>query len=201
MRGLFSPFRLPALIAPYVLAFLTLPTLSHAQEHTAGAVYTMTNAPSGNAVMVFSRAGDGSLTPAGAFPTGGAGTGGGLGSQGSLVLDRNDQWLFAVNAGSNELSVFAVDKDGLALTDKQPTGGSTPVSVSAHRGVVYVLNAGSDNVSGFRVRHGGKLEPIAGSTRALSGSGSGAAQVQFSPDGEQLVVTEKATDNILIYPV
>src|SRR6266849_6022948 len=107
MRRLFSPFRLPALIAPYVLAFLTLPTLSHAQEHTAGA-----------------------------FPTGGAGTGGGLGNQGGLVLDRNDQWLFAVNAGSNELSVFAVDKDGLALTDKQPTGGSTPVSVSAHRGVV-----------------------------------------------------------------
>jgi len=38
MRRLFSPFRLPALIAPYVLAFLALPTLSHAQEHTAGAV-------------------------------------------------------------------------------------------------------------------------------------------------------------------
>src|SRR5947207_887584 len=64
-----------------------------------GAVYTLTNAPAGNAVAVFDRAGDGTLTPAGTVPTGGLGSGGGLGSQNALVLSQNNQRLFAVNAG------------------------------------------------------------------------------------------------------
>jgi len=195
-------FQLPALIATCALVLFALPTALYAGGDTsAGAVYTMTNAPSGNAVAVFSRSKDGSLTPAGTFPTGGAGTGGGLGNQGGLVLDRHDHWLFAVNPGSDDLSVFAVHESGLVLTDKQPTGGATPISVSVHRDLVYVLNAGSDTVSGLRVTHDGKLQPIADSTRALSGSGTDAAQLSFSTDGEQLVVTEKATSKILIYPV
>src|SRR5919202_5258120 len=37
------------------------------------AVYTMTNAAAGNAVLAFSRAADGTLTPSGAYPTGGRG--------------------------------------------------------------------------------------------------------------------------------
>jgi hypothetical protein len=40
---------------------------------SSGAVYTQTNAESGNAVQKFDRAGDGSLTPAGTYPTGGNG--------------------------------------------------------------------------------------------------------------------------------
>lgn len=41
-----------------------------------GAVYTMTNDPAGNKVLVFDRAADGRLTFRGAFSTGGLGTGG-----------------------------------------------------------------------------------------------------------------------------
>lgn len=47
-----------------------------AKEETVGAVYTMTNDPAGNAVLVFNRAEDGGLTAGGTFSTGGLGTGG-----------------------------------------------------------------------------------------------------------------------------
>src|SRR5438045_8761445 len=74
-----------------------------------GVVYTLTNATTGNAVAIFDRAADGTLTADGSVSTGGIGTGAGLGSQGSLVLSGNGRWLFAVNAGSNDVSVFSTN--------------------------------------------------------------------------------------------
>src|SRR5215217_6068494 len=66
-------------------------------------VYTMSNQAAGNKVLVFDRKSDGSLQMKDSFATGGTGTGSGLGSQGALTLSRNQNWLFAVNAGSNEV--------------------------------------------------------------------------------------------------
>jgi 6-phosphogluconolactonase (cycloisomerase 2 family) len=165
-----------------------------------GAVYTLDNATSGNHVLAYERGRDGTLKPSGVFATGGQGTGTGLGNQGALVLSRSARWLFAVNAGSHELSVFAVREDGLELTDKHDSGGLRPVSVTQHGHLVYVLNAGGgaggeDNISGF-IFNDGKLTPLANSTRALSAGNTGPAQIQFGHDGEVLVVTEKATNLI-----
>ena len=170
-------------------------------ERSSGAVYTMSNATTGNRVLAFDRGPGGALTPSGSFATGGLGSGGGLGNQGALTLSENDRWLLAVNAGSNDLTLFGTDDDGLRWLDTVPSGGSRPVSVTIHHTLVYVLNAGSDSVSGFRLRPHGKLSPLAGSTRPLSGAGTGPAQVQFSPDGRVLVVTEKATNLIVTYTV
>jgi 6-phosphogluconolactonase (cycloisomerase 2 family) len=167
----------------------------------AGAVYTTTNAPAGNAVLVFDRLADGRLVPLTSVPTGGLGTGGGLGNQGALVLARQERFLLAVNAGSDSVSVFAVRNRGLHLIDVQPSGGDQPVSVTEHRGVVYVLNAASDAISGFRLSARGQLHPLYNSIRALSGAGTGPAQVAFSPDGDVLVVTEKATNRITTFQV
>lgn len=177
--------------------------LRAADEPSPGTVYTMSNAATGNRVLIFDRAPDGKLTAAGSVPTGGLGTGSGLGSQGALTLSENGRWLLAVNAGSNEVTLLATD-DGLRQVDKVPSGGTTPVSVTIHHRLVYVLNAGSDSVSGFTVdpdSHDGKLSPLAGSRRSLGGSGVGGAQVQFSPDGRVLVVTEKDTDLIVTFTV
>lgn len=165
-------------------------------------VYTLTNQTAGNSVAVFTRSADGRLTPAGTFPTGGTGTGDGLGSQGSLVLSDDGRFLFAVNAGSNDVSVFHVRETGLALASRTPSGGTQPISVTASGGVVYVLNAGGDgNITGFRLGQAGELTPIAGSTRPLSGENVDPAQVSFSPDGRQLVVSEKATSRLDVYAV
>jgi 6-phosphogluconolactonase len=172
----------------------------------SGTVYVLTNAAAGNAVVIFRRAADGTLTQAGAVPTGGKGTGSGLGSQGALVLSANGHWLFAVNAGSNDISVFDVRGDHLRRVDRIASGGQQPISLTVHGDLLYVLNTGgSGNISGFIVSEHGKLSALAGSTRPLSNRGvgpaPGPAQVQFTNDGGALVVTEKTTNLIDIFRI
>ncbi|MGH8275161.1 MAG: lactonase family protein, partial [Steroidobacteraceae bacterium] len=172
-----------------------------ADSNDPGVVYLTTNAAAGNAVDVFARAADGSLTLRGAVSTGGLGTDSGLGSQGSLILTRNR--LFAVNAGSNDISVFAVQPNGgLALRAKTPAGGSTPISLTVRGDLLYVLDAGSPaNIFGFTIAGNGRLTPIAGSKQPLSSSAPGPAQVSFNNNGRFLVVTEKGTSLIDTYAV
>lgn len=177
-----------------------------AGKNTPGAVYTMTNAFDGNEILVFDRSANGTLSPAGSYDTGGLGSGGGLGNQGAVVLSNDGRWLFTVNAGSNDISVFAVDPGGLSLVDVVPSGGVLPISLTVDRNLLYVLNAGgnigdADNISGFIVASNGMLTALPGSTRPLSAASTGPAQIGFTPDGSVLVVTEKATNNILTYTV
>jgi len=94
-----------------VLALLPATVLADGDSGSRGAVYTMDNSTSGNHVLAFQRAADGSLTSAGAFPTGGSGTGSGLGNQGALVLGQGERWLFACNAASS-LSDLESDRSG-----------------------------------------------------------------------------------------
>jgi len=172
-----------------------------AGDHRVGSVYTLTNSPAGNAVAVFARSADGTLTPDGTFATGGTGTGSNLGSQGAVVLGKNGHELFAVNAGSNSISYFEVKHDGLELRDTIASGGLTPTSLTVRHHVLYVLNAGgAGNIAGFRVEHG-DLTPLAGSTRPLGTGSAGPAQVSFAPNGKTLVVTEKASSTIDTYTV
>ncbi|MFN8568912.1 MAG: beta-propeller fold lactonase family protein [Kouleothrix sp.] len=116
-------------------------TVAAADSAHAGAVYALTNAATGNAVVVWNRAPDGTLSPAGSYATGGLGTAAGLGSQGAVVLSDNHRLLFAVNPGSNDISSFQVDGDSLTLVGRVPSGGTTPTSLTLHDRRLYVLNA------------------------------------------------------------
>lgn len=171
-----------------------------------GAVYTATNAVAGNEVVVFERGAKGSLRYSGAYPTGGLGTGGGLGNQGGVVLSENGRWLLVVNAGSNQVSLFAVTRHGLTLRDTADSGGTRPISVAIHRDLVYVVNAGGmaggvDSVAGLKLLPNGTLSPLPGAVRSLSGDNTDPAQIGFSPDGRFLLVTEKATNLIDVFPL
>jgi 6-phosphogluconolactonase len=192
--------RWSALVA---LAALMLAVVGAAPVGAAGAdgrVFTMSNATDGNAILVFDRASDGTLSFAGSHPTGGLGTGSGLGNQGGLVLSRRGDMLFAVNAGSDDVSSFFVTPNGLQLTDTQASGGDRPISVTVHRRLVYVLNDMSGgNITGFRINDSGGLDPISDSTQEVLGEAP--AQIQFTPDGSHLVVTEKDSNTIAVYPV
>ena len=164
-------------------------------------VFTLSNEEQ-NAVLAFRRASDGTLSPAGSIPTGGKGSGGGLGSQGALAFSKDYRWLFAVNAGSNQITSFEVYGSGLVFTDLVDSGGERPVSLTVKNGLLYVAHAGGGgNITGFRITPSGHLRPIANSTRPLSAANAGPAQVEFSPDGSRLVVTEKATNKISSYQV
>src|SRR5262245_3715257 len=177
--------------------------VAHAQEpieNAGGTLYTMGNDADANAVVVYERAADGHLTPRGKYFTGGAGTGAGLGSQGALAISEDGARLFAVNAGSDEISAFRVQDDSLDLINTIGSGGNKPISLTVDDDVLYVLNSASDSISGFRAGFSG-LARIAQSERPLSGSHTDPAQISFSPAGQMLVITEKATDNIVLYAV
>jgi DNA-binding beta-propeller fold protein YncE len=168
------------------------------------AVFVQTDNLTGNQVVAYSRAADGTLTQQGIYGTGGLGgqLAGSvvdhLASQGALSYDPADGLLFAVNAGSNTISVFAVFGDRLALREVISSGGSFPSSITVHDGLVYVLNAAEGgSVQGYAVA-AGRLVSIPGSSRALGLSTEGEqfthtpGQVAFSPDGSKLIVTTKA---------
>ncbi len=175
-----------------------------ASDGKVGAVYTETNSAAGNAIQVFERFSDGTLSPGGTFSTGGLGTGVGLGSQDAIALSQDGLWLFAVNAGSSEISAFSVQAGQLDLIDKVSSAGSDPISLTYHRHLLYVLNAGNGgSIAGFRVSAKGHLTFISGSVRFLSNNGQGAApspeEIGFTPDGEHLVVSEKGSNQIDTY--
>jgi 6-phosphogluconolactonase (cycloisomerase 2 family) len=71
--------------------------------------------------------------------------------------------------------------------------------VTVDRDLLYVLNAGSDSIAGFTVSHSGQLQALSGSEQPLTGSGVGAAQIQFSQDGRSLIVTEKNTNQLITF--
>src|SRR4051794_14131223 len=150
MQMRFASRGLPALTLALlgVGGVLAGPAAAHPGQHAAGHVYTESNSASGNSLLVFDRAGDGNLTPAGSVSTGGTGTGAGLGSQGAVT--RSGKLLFAVNASSNDLSVFRLHRGTPRLLDRAPSGGTDPISVAVSGRLVYVLNnGGGGNVSGF----------------------------------------------------
>jgi 6-phosphogluconolactonase (cycloisomerase 2 family) len=173
-----------------------------------GAVFVQTDNAAGNQVVAYRRAHDGTLALAGTYSTGGLGgqlTGSvvdHLASQGSLQLDRRHGLLFAVNAGSNTVSVFAVRGDRLGLRQVIGSGGTFPVSIAVHGDLVYVLNAlGGGSVQGYYLAFG-RLVAIGGSSRPLGLDPTATpqftntpGQVAFSPDGSALVVTTKANGN------
>ena len=177
----------------------------------AGAVYVLTNQVE-NAVAVFRRTPDGHLTAAGEFSTGGAGNPVAippdppvdpLASQGALIFGPGNQFLFAVNAGSNEISVLSVGRSGLNLIDVVDSGGVRPISLTVHDDLLYVLNeGGTPNITGFTIGGDGTLSPLAGSTQPLvGGAAADPAQVSFNPDGTLLVVTEKLGNRLDTYLV
>ena len=207
MKVSFRGARLAAALASLcaLTALGASPALADGGGGNGGRVYTLTNQAAGNAVAVFDRAPNGALTPAGTVPTGGTGTGAGLGNQGAIAQTRDDRLVLAVNAGSDSLSVLRERRHGLDVTDIVPSGGDRPISVTVDGRLVYVLNAGDGatpaNISGFRLNRNGRIAPLPGSTRSLSGPNVGPAQIGFDPRGRTLTVTEKGTNLITTFVV
>ena len=194
------------------LGLVALPaSVAGAETPSSPTVFVQNDNLSGNTVFAYDRAADGSLSLAGTYPTGGLGgqLAGSvvdhLASQGAVALDPSHHLLFAVNAGSNTVSVFTVSGDQLSLSQTVPSGGDFPVSVAVRGSLAYVLNARDGaTVSGLRIDNQ-HVQPIQGSTQQLGLDPTATpefthtpGQVVFAPNGRQLLVTTKANGNDVV---
>ncbi|MCA0295272.1 MAG: lactonase family protein [Actinobacteria bacterium] len=193
----------------------TASATSHPSDHhTVGAVFVQTDDPVHNAVIAYDRSTDGRLTRAGTYRTGGAGAQEAgavvdpLASQGSLTLDRARDLLFAVNGGSDTVTVFGVHGSRLDVRQILPTHGDLPVSVSVVGNLVFVLNArDGGSITGYRLA-GRTVVPLSGSTRALHLADNGnpeflqtPSQVAITPDRHAVVVATKTHGTLLTFPL
>lgn len=172
------------------------------QFDVIGHVYVNDNTAGTNTIAAFDRHRDGTLTavPGSPFATGGRGTGAGIGSQGSLQMTADGHYLLAVDAGSNQISVLAIEPGGSLRPlpgGVVGSGGVEPVSIAVHRELVYVANAGpaGANYTGFTLDPWGHLRPLPGSTFTLP-SNAQPGDVLFNSDGTNLAGTRVGTSQI-----
>ncbi|MGO9971680.1 MAG: lactonase family protein [Solirubrobacteraceae bacterium] len=174
-------------------------------SEVVGHVYLNDNTAVTNTIAAFDRHADGTLTPVpgSPFSAGGAGLGKGLASQGALQITANGRYLLAVDAGSDQISVLRIRRDGSLKLVRSPvsSGGSEPDSIAVNGDLVYVANAGADdsNYTGFILGRHGHLYPLAGSTVAVPNVGStppAPGDILFNSDGTKLVGTEVGTSLI-----
>ncbi len=207
-----SGLRRLAVIALSVAALGSMMTIEQAQgsgarggvasraESLEGAVFAMTNETEDNRIITYRRAPHGAIQSVGSISTRGRGIGTDLDTQGGLELSPDHRFLYAVNAGSDEVTVFSVE--GTELTFLQKVyAGDQPNSLTMHHNLLYVLNGSvaGNGIRGFRIATDGTLTPLQGSTRLLSSPIAVPGEVQFSPDGRALLVTQKTT-NVLLPP-
>ena len=132
------------------------------------AVFVQTDNVAGNQIVAYHRDHDGTLILSDTYATGGLGgvlNGSAvdhLGSQGSLASDPTHGLLYAVNAGSNTVSVFSVDGDQLSL--RQVVGSaerSRSASLSTAISCTCSTPRDGGSVSGYWVADG-RLAPDLG---------------------------------------
>jgi len=178
-------------------------TIASANEDVVGHVYVNDNTAGANTIAGFDRHSDGSLTPieGSPFNAGGQGTGTIVGSQGALQSSGDGRYLLAVDAGSNQISVLRILRDGrLRRVGRGPvsSGGVEPISIAVHDNLVYVANEGDkttgtgSNYTGFRLNEGGQLVPIEGSTVNLPNTAN-PGDILFNSTGRNLIGVEVGT--------
>lgn len=166
----------------------------------AGAVFAMTNETDGNRIVTYGRADDGTLTRLHSERTRGLGIGVDTDTQGPLRLSPDNRHLYAVNPGSDNISVFEVDGTQLKFL-QLVKAGDQPLSLTISGNLLYSLDGSvaGNGIRGFRIAADGTLTELPNSFRALSSPIAVPGEVRFSPDGRVILVTQKTT-NVLLAP-
>ncbi|MBV9000818.1 MAG: beta-propeller fold lactonase family protein [Solirubrobacterales bacterium] len=190
-----------ALLALAGLLAFAGPALA-SRSPVVGHVYVDGNTTGVNTIIGYDRHADGSLSSISGSPffAGGAGTGSSIPSQGALQVSSDGRYVLAVDAGSDQISVLRIRRDGalrLVWGGVVSSDGSDPVSLAEHDGLVYVANAGGgdSNYTGFLLTPGGHLLRLPGSTFPLP-DGAQPGDVLFNSTGANLVGARVASSQI-----
>jgi 6-phosphogluconolactonase len=175
-------------------------------KSAGGWVFTSTNNPKGNQVIVFKRAANGKLTQSAIVPTGGKGIASEppfgfpiVDSSGAINVTSDGKLLFVVNAGSNSVTSFQITSSGLHKVAVASTHGKLPISLASSGNLLYTVNEISKNIYGWTFTANGALHPIKGSNQKLTAvTPKGkkdkvgvAAGVGFTSNGKIVAVTER----------
>jgi 6-phosphogluconolactonase (cycloisomerase 2 family) len=190
------------------LGMAIAPEQTAAQPAEKGAfVYTIANPGGPNIIDAYRQdPTSGKLTFIAGYKTGGLGlpSASVIGTeQHPLITDGH--LLYAVNPGSNDISVFRIHEDGtLELTNRPfPSGGIAPVSLALHDHLLYAANLGDNatppNYSGFTV-HDGLIEPLPASTITLN-IGDAPSDILFNKRGTLLVGAREAANTVDVFKV
>lgn len=162
------------------LSLIAFTSSSAFAQRSVGSVYVMNNDPGQNRIVTYDRLEGGALELVGRTRTDGLGAGNNaaadpLGSQNSLIIGNVGQNLYAVNAGSDSISVFSFRNDGRPrLIQVIDSRGDFPVSMATNGTMLYVLNSGGNGaIAGYDINPDGTLSFVDGSVRELSLGGSG----------------------------
>ena len=176
-----------------------------------GAAFVATNDLVNNELASFGRNADGTLTHIGNFATGGAGStefDGGEGldpliSADSVIVTEDESHVLVVNAGSDSITVFAINADfTLTQTSVVDSGGVGPNSIAIDGNLVAVTNIDRDgvalggtdprgepndegNVVTFYINDAGELTP----TGYSADLDNRPANIDFSTDGDRVIVS------------
>jgi 6-phosphogluconolactonase (cycloisomerase 2 family) len=172
------------------------------------ALFVETESATGNHVLSYSRASDGTISFAGSYATDGVGatavgaTADPIASQDGLTLINNNSELVATNAGSDTVTVFAVDGTRLIWLQQVGSQGQFPVSVASRGDLVSVVNSGGvGSVTQFRlfgdflVSQGVQVRSLGLSNTNPPDFHHGVGEVAYTPNGQHLIITTKLSTN------
>ncbi|CAH6420341.1 Hypothetical protein HVR_LOCUS1168 [uncultured virus] len=187
----------------------------------AGASYQINNNPDGNSLIIRKILNNGNSEFSSSIQTGGKGStltnSDPLFSQNSVT--RYGDYLFAVNAGSNNISMFKInpnDPVNVSFITVAPTVGEYPVSIAANSQYVGVLNGGTNSGINFYTWNSSGITPLNGWNRSVdlnppqgtppNGPANTVSDIIFSPDNRSVIVSYKGHNQsnpggILIYPI
>lgn len=210
---------LPSVPLPLNAEENTIASCGGGADLTVGSLVTLRNLLPNNQVEVYARSEDGSVCRAGVYNTGGVSDTCGIVCSGQNAIIADGGYVFATNPGSADtpvigdgsVSVFRIEKDTLALVDVESTHGPNPRSVTRHGDLVYVVNGGvyqgllgpaisvvPQSIQGYRFDAAtGNLTALAGSYARTIDAAGDAAQIQFTGDGQHLVLANRRTTNAL----
>jgi len=184
---------------------LTIAGVAQAATPTCGAgqVYTETNDPAGNQLVVLKASRSGALTQRQLVNAGGLGTGEHLTSGGSVVVSTDGCRVAAVNAASGAVAMFTIAPNGQAtFAGSASTGGARTISVALYRRTLAALSTtpdGATTIRTFRINPR-SVKPIPGSLQPV-GEATDGGQIAFTADGGFLVVTTRMSHGILTFRV
>lgn len=171
-------------------------------------IYINSDDPNGNTIIAYRHAYNGVLTPLAGSPFSTAGIGiantlqlAGVDEADGQMFITDDNFLLAVNSGSNTIAVMRIANDG-TLTPVAgspfPSGGDMPVSVYEKDGLVYVVNksqnpnlpaSNAPNYAVMTMANDGTLSLVENGIYSTN-VGSSPTQALVSPSGRVLFGTD-----------